>query len=106
MVKRLFIAAALSATLMVATIPAASAQAHGGITLTFDSGGNGDDSDHSRYASCCYYDKQPSHDYYGENGWAFQQRLEQRERWRQEQAWRSSWYENNERRDGENEDED
>lgn len=109
MFRRLVIAAALSAASMVANIPAASAQAYGGITLTFGSGGYGDDSDFSPYdpyATYYYYDQQPNYDYYGDNGWAFRQRLEQRERWRQEQAWRSSWYENNEQRDDDDEDDD
>lgn len=109
MFRRLLIAAVLSAASMVATIPVASAQTYGGITLTFSSGGYGDDSDFSPYgpyANYYYYDQQPNYDYYGDIGWAFRQRLEQRERWRQEQARRSSWYENNEQRDDDDEDDD
>lgn len=93
MFRKLTIAAALSAACLVAVVPAASAQT--GVTLTFGTGGYGDEDygyqRYDPYNSGYYYQQQPNYNYYDrynyrDRRWLERERREQIERWRQERA--------------------
>ena len=87
MIRRFAIAAALSTASLAAFLPAAaSAQAYGGVTLSFGSPGY-----HDRYDG---YDRPRYNRYYDydrEEAWEARRRWEQHERWERERARREYW---------------
>ena len=92
MIRKLMIAAALSAIPIVGFAPAASAQTYGGVTLTFGLGGYVDEDDYQPYypADGQYYE-QPQYYGYWNTDRDYRQRREEIDRWRRERAEQDYW---------------
>ena len=92
MLRKLLITAVLSAIPIVGFAPAASAQSFGAVTLTFGSGGYGEEDDYQPYyPSDGRYYEQPRYDGYWNADRDYRQRREETDRWRRERAEQDYW---------------